>query len=150
MRDGFIHFKGQPQAMVFPENHPDHSLRGQPKGAEIFLRERGLWPGNGKRSDGLRFSLECSKSGGREGCRLSDIQSWLLIVVHKMRGGGGDGLAVKYVGTTCLRAAGSSPAPPTVWVFWHLIWRTESLDRGLILVRRFSFVSSRVCIPVVA
>jgi hypothetical protein len=54
----------------------------------------------------------------------------------------------KCVGTTCLRAAGSSPAPPAVWVFWHLIWRTESLDRGLILVCRFSFVSSRGCIPV--
>jgi hypothetical protein len=35
----------------------------------------------------------------------------------------GDGLAVnKYVGATCLRAAGSSPAPPAVWVFWSLIW----------------------------
>jgi hypothetical protein len=56
----------------------------------------------------------------------------------------------KYVGTTCLRAAGSSPAPPAVWVFWHLAWRTESLDRGLILVCRFSFVSSRECIPVAA
>jgi hypothetical protein len=35
-----------------------------------------------------------------------------------------------YVETTRLRAAGSSPAPPAVWVFWRLIWRTESLDRG--------------------
>jgi hypothetical protein len=35
-------------------------------------------------------------------------------------------------------------------VFWRLIWRTESLDRGLILVCRFSFVSSRECIPVAA
>jgi hypothetical protein len=47
----------------------------------------------------------------------------------------------------CLRAVGSSPA---VWVFWRPIWRTESLDRGLILVCRFSFVSSRECIPVAA
>jgi hypothetical protein len=30
-----------------------------------------------------------------------------------------------------------SPALPVVWVFWRLIWRTESLDRGLILVCRF-------------
>jgi hypothetical protein len=37
-----------------------------------------------------------------------------------------------------LRAAGSSPAPLAVWVFWRLIWHTESLDRGLILVCRFS------------
>jgi hypothetical protein len=36
----------------------------------------------------------------------------------------------------------STPAPPSVWVFWRLIWRTESLDRGLILVCRFSFVSN--------
>jgi hypothetical protein len=33
---------------------------------------------------------------------------------------------------------------------WRLIWRTESLDRDLILVCRFSFVSSRGCIPVAA
>jgi hypothetical protein len=56
----------------------------------------------------------------------------------------------KYVGTTCLRAAGSSPAPPAVLVFWLPIWRTESLDRGLILVCRLSFVSSGQCIPVAA
>jgi hypothetical protein len=60
--------------------------------------------------------------------------SWWLV--------GGRWPSGKYVGTTCLRAAGSSPAPPAVWVFWRLIWRTESLDRGLILVCRFSFVSS--------
>jgi hypothetical protein len=30
------------------------------------------------------------------------------------------------------------------------IWCIESLDRGLILVCRFSFVSSRECIPVAA
>jgi hypothetical protein len=29
----------------------------------------------------------------------------------------------KYVGTTCLRAAGSGPAPPAVWIFWCLIWQ---------------------------
>jgi hypothetical protein len=51
----------------------------------------------------------------------------------------------KYVGTTCLRAAGLSPAPPAVWVFWPVIWRTESLDRGLILQ-----VFLRECIPVAA
>jgi hypothetical protein len=56
----------------------------------------------------------------------------------------------KYVGTACLRAAGSSPAPPAVWVFWRLIRRTESLDRGLILVCRFSFINSRERIPVAA
>jgi hypothetical protein len=40
--------------------------------------------------------------------------------------------------------------PPAMWVFWRLIWRTESLDRGLFRVCRFSFVSSRKCIPVAA
>jgi hypothetical protein len=57
---------------------------------------------------------------------------------------------IKIFETKWLRAAGSSPAPPAVWVFWRLIWCTESLDRGLILVCRFSFVSSRVWIPVAA
>jgi hypothetical protein len=28
MRDGFIQSKGRPQAMVFPKDYPDHSLRG--------------------------------------------------------------------------------------------------------------------------
>jgi hypothetical protein len=48
----------------------------------------------------------------------------------------GDGLAVN-IGTTCLRAAGSSPAPPAVWAFWRLIWRTMSSDRGLIPLQVF-------------
>jgi hypothetical protein len=63
---------------------------------------------------------------------------------------GGRWSSGKYVGTTCLRAAGSNPVPPAVRVFWRLIWRTESLDRGLILDCRFSFVSNRECIPVAA
>jgi hypothetical protein len=47
MRDDFIHSKGRPQAMVFPENHLDHSSREQSKGAEqILLCERGLWSEN--------------------------------------------------------------------------------------------------------
>jgi hypothetical protein len=65
-------------------------------------------------------------------------------------GGGGGWSSGKYVGTTRLRAAGSSPALPAMWVFWRLIWPTESLDRDLILVCRFSFISSRECIPVAA
>jgi hypothetical protein len=36
-----------------------------------------------------------------------------------------------------LCAAGLSSAPPAVWAFWRLIWRTESLDRGLILIAGF-------------
>jgi hypothetical protein len=56
--------------------------------------------------------------------------------------GGGRWSSGKYVGTICLRAAGSSPAPPAVLVFWRLIWRTESLDKDLILVCRFSLGSA--------
>jgi hypothetical protein len=44
--------------MVFPENHPDHLLRGNPKGADKNVDY-----------DGFRFHLECPKSGGREGCQ---------------------------------------------------------------------------------
>jgi hypothetical protein len=55
---------------------------------------------------------------------------------------GGRWSSDKYVGTTCLRATG---------ILARLIWRTESsLDRGLVLVCRVSFVRSRECIPVVA
>jgi hypothetical protein len=70
--------------------------------------------------------------------------------LDECKGAGGRWSSGKYVGTACLRAAGSSPTPLAVWVFWRLIWCTESLDRGLILVCRFSSVSSRVCIPVTA
>jgi hypothetical protein len=58
--------------MVFLQDYPNHSLRGQPKGAEQILRERGLLPENGKRRDGLRFRLECLKSGGRKGCQAEE------------------------------------------------------------------------------
>jgi hypothetical protein len=43
---------------------------------------------------------------------------------------GGRWSSGKCVRTTCLRAAGSSPAPPAVWVFWSLICRQE-FDPGL-------------------
>jgi hypothetical protein len=63
---------------------------------------------------------------------------------------GGRWSSGKYVETIYLRAAGSSPAPPAVRVFWRLMWRIEPLDRDLILVCRLFFVSSRVCISVAA
>jgi hypothetical protein len=37
--------------------------------SQANLRERELWPENGKRSDGHRFRLGCPKFGGREGCQ---------------------------------------------------------------------------------
>jgi hypothetical protein len=46
-------------------------------------------------------------------------------------------------------SAGSTPAPPAVWVFWRLIWRTESLDRGLILVAGLP-LSAIGCAPIAA
>jgi hypothetical protein len=82
-----------------------------------------------------------ASSPSHSACRLSQV--------FYLRAGGGWSSG-KYVGTTCFRAAGSGPAPPAVWVFRRLIWRMESLGRGLILVCRFSFVSSRECIPAAA
>jgi hypothetical protein len=60
---------------------------------------------------------------------------------------GGDGLAVNMSGqhVRVLRVR-----VPLLWVFWRLIWRTVSLDRGLILVCRFFCVSTRECMPVAA
>ena len=36
-------FNGQVQHMVFPDNHPDDKLRGQPTGMRVILQERQLW-----------------------------------------------------------------------------------------------------------
>jgi hypothetical protein len=55
--------------MVFPNNHPNPALRGQAKGLEINLKERGLWPGNGRRTDGFRF-LQCPAN--RDKCNQDD------------------------------------------------------------------------------
>jgi hypothetical protein len=60
---------------------------------------------------------------------------------------GGRWSSCKCVGTTCLRAASSSPDPPAMGVFWRLIWGMESLDRDLILVLQ---VFLRECMPVAA
>jgi hypothetical protein len=38
---------------------------------------------------------------------------------------GGRWSSGKYVGTTCLRAAGSGPVPSAVWVFWRLILASD-------------------------
>ena len=61
MREGFDHARGLPHPLVFSDNHPNFSLRGKAKGAGAVLRERGLWPVNGWRSDGFKFKLECPK-----------------------------------------------------------------------------------------
>lgn len=56
------------QSMVFPPNYPDFSLRGKPKGIKRILKERCLWPENGKNALGYTFRLDCPKSHGRGGC----------------------------------------------------------------------------------
>jgi transposase len=48
MRPSF--FNGHPQSMVFPLDHPDKTLRGQPKGLKKVLEERSLWPKEGLRA----------------------------------------------------------------------------------------------------
>jgi hypothetical protein len=68
--------------MVFPNNYLDHRLRGQPRGADTFLRERGLWSENCKRSDGLRFRLGCPKSGGHEGHQAREIKSLFIYLFN--------------------------------------------------------------------
>jgi hypothetical protein len=76
---------------------------------------------------------------------FTDVLSYLFIVLFDLLisfylfSWGGEMVSGKYVGTRCLHVG-----------FWRLIWRTEPLDRGLILVCRFSFVSSRECAPVAA
>lgn len=68
MREGFDFDRGLPQTMVFPNSHRLYELRGKPKGLEAILRERRLWPLNGRRSDGMRFRLQCPTTDGRPGC----------------------------------------------------------------------------------
>ena len=61
MREGFDHVSGLPHPLVFSDEHLNISLRGKAKGAEDILRERGLWPNSGWRSDGFKSKLECPK-----------------------------------------------------------------------------------------
>jgi hypothetical protein len=68
MREGFDYERGLPQAMVFSDTHRIYDLRGKPKGLEAILRERRLWPVNGRRSDGMKFRLQCPTSQDRPGC----------------------------------------------------------------------------------
>jgi hypothetical protein len=69
MRDGWDYNRGLPQTMVFSDTHQELKLRGEPKGIEVVLRERGLWPRNGWRPDGFgKFLLRCPTADEREGC----------------------------------------------------------------------------------
>jgi len=66
LRPGWIGSQPYPQAMVFPDNHPEPELRGQAKGIEQVLRECGLW--RNRRSDGFAFLLQCPVGDSRTGC----------------------------------------------------------------------------------
>jgi hypothetical protein len=66
MRDSFDHARGLPQSMRFPDTHHNYAVRGKAKGAEVILRERGLWPCSGHGSDGFKFLRQCSMQQG--GC----------------------------------------------------------------------------------
>jgi hypothetical protein len=47
------------EPIVFPDNYPDHRLRGEAKGIEHVLQERCLLPENNRWSDGHRSLLQC-------------------------------------------------------------------------------------------
>ncbi|KAF5186994.1 Dde family endonuclease [Thalictrum thalictroides] len=51
-------FNGVEQHMVFPYDHPDKDLHGQPKGMEAVLREHGLWED--------RLKAKCKKCRQRD------------------------------------------------------------------------------------
>ena len=68
MREGFDHKRGIPHSMVYPLNHPNYLVRGKQKGLEAVLRERKLWPLNNRRSDGMKFRLQCPTSNRLPGC----------------------------------------------------------------------------------
>jgi hypothetical protein len=74
MRDGFDHDRGLSHSMVSPNNHPNPGLRGQAKGFEIVLKERGFWLANGRRADGFRFLLQCPTNRGSCNQDDPDIQ----------------------------------------------------------------------------
>ena len=71
MRETFMHQIGQPQLLVWPDTPaiPIH-LRGKQKGIMQVLKERNIWPENGRRSDGVNFLLQCPKDSNRTGCNL--------------------------------------------------------------------------------
>jgi hypothetical protein len=70
MREGFDDTRGLPHQIAFSDNHPDFSLDCKPKGPKAVLRERGLWPADGRRPDVTdRFSVFWFCLGSVFGCR---------------------------------------------------------------------------------
>jgi len=56
--------------LMWPDTAPIPSrLRGKQKGIMQVLKERKLWPKNGRRSDGFNFLLECPVDLNCTGCK---------------------------------------------------------------------------------
>ena len=71
MHEKLIHRIGQPQLLVWPDTPaiPIHSRENQKRIMQV-LKERNIWPENGRRSDGIGFLLQCLKGSNRTGCNL--------------------------------------------------------------------------------
>ena len=69
IRETFIHRIGRPQLLIWA-NAPaiPIDLRRRRKGVMQILKERNLWPENGRRSDGVGFLLQLSKDPNRTRC----------------------------------------------------------------------------------
>lgn len=63
MRDTYDYNRGQPQTTVIAEDDMTvpEKWRGQARGAQVVLEERGLW--NKHRQVGARFLFSCGKAG---------------------------------------------------------------------------------------
>lgn len=72
-------FNGQRQEMIFPEDHPNSTLRGEPKGMRQVLIERGLWRQglSGKCSKGCQGRTDC--------CALAILQNQPDFLEQKSR-----------------------------------------------------------------
>ena len=68
MKETWDYNHGLSQTMVFPFNYKVVEWQNEPKGIKHILQERGLWPANDRRKDGMRFPLDCPTSDGRPGC----------------------------------------------------------------------------------
>lgn len=58
-----IELRGQTQLMVFPPDHHNPKLRGEPKGMKVVLQERGLWDYYQKQASSLKrpsLNAKCS------------------------------------------------------------------------------------------
>ena len=73
--------------MVYSENDPNFAVLAKPKGAEAFLRERGLWPLNDWRSEGSDSNWSLQKIA--EAVK----QSWVIILDAVLGGFSATGLS---------------------------------------------------------